>query len=216
MQHSNPLSTAELNSRHMLEARIMTRASGRIGDGLDLIAIRDGSLYRDHATFEEYVSATFGVAPGSAYRWIAAAETVKDMIEKMSPSGETDDPKAWHALLKHRNETAIRYLQQLRSAEDRWAVYRQAVIATKGPEPKPRHLVQAAKSLGYMPQEDPRDHRTLNRIRALQLIRDVRDSAQHDGRKLWAHKLTDALHRLGHHPDRVPAPRMPQRSRMTS
>jgi hypothetical protein len=206
-----PLSTHEFAERQLHEQRIKARASGRIGDGLDLMKIRDGNLYRDHATFDDYVKATFGVAPGSAYRWIDAAEVVKAMIEKTSPKGESEDPKAWSALLNHRNETAVRFLQEQVSAENRWSVYRKAVEFSRGHEPKPRQLKQAAQTLGFIQRDDPRDSRTVSRIRAFQLIVDVRESAKQDGRNLWATKLTDALHRLGYNPDRVHAPRMPRK-----
>lgn len=195
---SHELSAAELSQREEIESRILTRSSGRIGDGLDLIRIRDQKLYRDHESLEDYMQKRFDVHPGSAYRWMDAAATVKEIIDTISPKGE-EDPNAWKVLLTHRNETAIRYLQKLETTENRWAVYRNAVHSCKGHEPKPRHLKKAAQTLGLMPKEDTRDSRTTNKKRAIQLILDVRDAAKADGRKLWATKLTDAIKRLFPH-----------------
>jgi len=172
------------------------------------MAIRDGRLYRDRGTFDDYVESTFDVKPGSAYRWIDAAETVKDVIDKISPKGEIDDPEAWNALVRHRNETAIRFLQELPAVEDQWAVYKKAVELSRGREPKPRLLKKAAQELGIIPQKDTRDSRTLDRAQAFKLILDVQRSAKQDGRNLWAAKLDDALHRLGYRPNRFRAPQL--------
>lgn len=189
-----PLTPEEIGQRTEIEQRILTRTAGRIGDGLDLIKIRNARLYRDHDTFEAYIVARFSVSPGSAYRWISAAEVVQDIILKFSPKGETDTPPAWKTLLRHRNETAIRFLQELDTAEKRWSTYKKAVELAKGHEPKPRHLRQAAVLLQY--REDLRDSRNTDRATAFTLIVGVRAKLRETGQRDLARRLDDALQRL--------------------
>lgn len=210
-QHSeNPQLTAdELSQRVEIEQRILTRSAGRIGDGLDLIKIRDGQLYRDYETFDAYVLSRFDVAPGSAYRWISAAEIVQEVLQKFSPKGEIEAPVAWKMLCRHRNETAIRVLQDIPSPEKRWETYKKAVELSKGHEPKPRHLRQAAVFLKY--REDSRDPKDVGKATAFTLIVGVRTAVGEIGRKDLARRLDDALRRLGYNESRArPAGLLPR------
>lgn len=193
--HSTSLSEEELLARRRIEERIRTRSPGRIADGRDLREIRDRGLYRDHGTFEAYIETAFGVVPGSAYRWMDAATVIDETIQAASPKGETEAPVAWALLMKHRNETVCRKLAEY-SAEERWKIYQRAVLNAKGHEPKPKHMKLAAQHLGLLEAEKFLDGRTMDRTRARQLILSVRDAAKASGRKLWATKLDDALHRL--------------------
>ncbi|HYC71619.1 MAG TPA: hypothetical protein VEB66_10460, partial [Opitutaceae bacterium] len=79
--------------------------------------------------------------------------------------------------------------------------YKKAVELSKGHEPKPRHLRQAAVLLEHW--EARPDPRKANRATAFTLIVGVRTELAEKGRKDLARRLDDALQRLGFNHNRA-------------